>query len=63
MFNNAAIDDTVSFEDGKTVIAPPHQTPFIRCENELSPRFGLKRLDIGVFITAGFKTSDTGVTT
>lgn len=46
MFNNAAIEDTVSFEDGKNGDSAATSNPFIRSENELLSRFGLKRLDI-----------------
>ena len=46
MFNNAAIDDTVSFEDGKNGDSAATSAPFIRSENELLSRFDLKRLDI-----------------
>ena len=46
VFGNQDLDDMSAFDDGKNGDSAATSTPFIRCENELLSRFGLKRLDI-----------------
>ena len=50
MFNNAAIDDTVSFEDGKNGDSAANQTPSFDARNELLSRFGLEASRYSVYL-------------